>query len=111
MARRRLTTDVQIRALKCPAGRAYRDESLRDPRLPGLEIRVYASGRKVFFLACRFNRERRHLKLGVYSPPGFGLATARHEASLKLALIAKGEDPAPRRRKKVTPELEARDPL
>jgi hypothetical protein len=73
---------------------AFVEETIRDPKLPGLRIRVYRSGRKVFFLVYRFAREKRRLKLGLYSPPGFGLAAARLMAGSKLASITKGEDPA-----------------
>ena len=93
---KKITTDPQIRALQCPAELPYRDESLRDPKLPGLQVRVYPSGRKVFFLTYRFNRERKRLKLGLYSPPSFGLASARLQASAKLASITQGDNPAAR---------------
>jgi hypothetical protein len=39
------------------------DVSIQDPRFPGLQVRVYRTGRKVFFLVYRFNRERKRLKL------------------------------------------------
>jgi integrase len=92
--RTELRTDPAIRALKCPPEVLFIEETIRDPKLPGLRIRVYRSGRKVFFLVYRFNREKKRLKLGLYSPPGFGLAAARLMASDKLASITKGEDPA-----------------
>jgi integrase len=89
-----VSTDAEIRALTCPEGSASVEYSLREPRLPGLTLRVYPAGRKVFFLVYRFNRERRRLKLGLYSPPGFGLAAARLAAGAKLAAITMGADPA-----------------
>jgi len=89
-----ISTDAEIRALTCPEGAASVEYSLRDPRLPGLTVRAYPAGRKVFFLVYRFNRERRRLKLGLYSPPGFGLAAARLAAGAKLATITMGADPA-----------------
>jgi integrase len=89
-----IRTDLEIRALTCPDDVPFIEESLRDPRLPGLKIRAYRGGRKVFFLVYRFNREKRRLKVGLYSPPEFGLAAARREASSKLASIAQGQDPA-----------------
>jgi integrase len=91
---RELRTDPEIRGLKCPPEVAFVEETIRDPKLPGLTIRVYRSGRKVFFLVYRFAREKKRLKHGLYSPPGFGLAAARLRASDKLASITKGEDPA-----------------
>jgi len=93
---KRIRTDLEIRALSCPEALPFRDESLRDPKFPGLQIRVYRGGRKVFFLVYRFHRERKRVKLGLYSPPMFGLAAARIEASTRLASITKGEDPAGR---------------
>jgi integrase len=90
---RRIRADLEIRALKCPDGLPFVEQSLRDPRLPGLKIRVYRSDRKVFFLVYRVNREKKCLKLGVYNPPNFGLAAARAKASAELAAITNGENP------------------
>jgi integrase len=89
-----IRTDLEVRALSCPPDLPFRDENVQDPKLPGLQVRVYRTGRKVFFLVYRFNRERKRLKLGLYSPPDFGLAAARRQASLKLAEITTGGDPA-----------------
>jgi hypothetical protein len=66
---RRIRADLEIRALKCPDGLPFVEQSLRDPRLPGLKIRVYRGDRKVFFLVYRVNRDKKCLKLGVYNPP------------------------------------------
>ena len=89
-----IRTDLEVRALSCPPELPFRDENVQDPKLPGLQVRVYRTGRKVFFLVYRFNRERKRLKLGLYSPPDFGLAAARRQASQKLAAITTGSDPA-----------------
>jgi integrase len=89
-----IRTDPEIRALKCPPEVARIDVPIRDPKLPGFGIRVYRGGRKVFFLLYRFQREKKRLKLGIYSPPAFGLAAARIRASDQLASIIKGENPA-----------------
>lgn len=91
---KRIRTDAEIRALACPDSVQFVEESLKDPRLPGLTIRAYRGGRKVFFLVYRFNREKKRLKLGLYNPPNFGLSAARAEASAKLASITTGQDPA-----------------
>jgi integrase len=89
-----IRTDPEVRALRCSRDVAFVEAPIADPQLPGLRIRAYRSGRKVFFLVYRFNRERRRLKIGLYTPPDFGLAAARAEARRKLAAITIGEDPA-----------------
>jgi hypothetical protein len=87
-------TDAQLRALICPPGVKFLEASVCDPQLPGFVVRAYLGGRKVFFLLYRFNRERRRLKIGLYTPPDFGLAAARAEARRRLAALTIGEDPA-----------------
>jgi integrase len=89
-----IRTDVEVRALSCPPDLPFIDINVHDPKFPGLQVRVYRTGRKVFFLLYRFNRERKRLKLGLYTPPDFGLAAARRQTSLKLAEITTGADPA-----------------
>jgi hypothetical protein len=89
-----IRTDLEIRALACPDELPFVEQSIRDPKLPGFKIRAYRGGRKVFYLCYRFNREKRRLKLGLYSPPKFGLAAARIQANAKLAAITIGNDPA-----------------
>lgn len=89
-----IRTDPEVRALSCPDELPFQDVNVQDPKLPGLQVRVYRTGRKVFFLVYRFNRERKRLKLGLYSPRDFGLAAARRQASHKLAEITTGGDPA-----------------
>src|SRR5260370_7533324 len=71
---KRIRTDLEIRALSCPEALPFRDESLRDPKFPGLQIRVYRGGRKVFFLVYRFHRHRKRAKLRLSSPPMFALS-------------------------------------
>src|SRR5260370_38287732 len=91
---KRIRTDLEIRALSCPEALPFRDESLRDPKFPGLQIRGYRGGRKVFFLVCRFPRDPQGGKLGFSSPPRFGMPAARIEARHRLCSCTKRRDAA-----------------
>ncbi len=92
-----LRTDAQVRAIRCPAGVTFCDAYLKDPQIPGLHVRVFATGRKVFCLVYRHLNRQHRLKLGLYSPPEFGLADARQRAKEVLATITQGDDPATER--------------
>lgn len=84
-------TDRQIQAAKAPDN--LNQTELRDDKVRGLVLRVYASGTKTWFLFYRRREDnrRRYLKLGVY--PGVGLKQARDLAEIELGRIAAGQDP------------------
>jgi integrase len=84
-------TDREIRYAKVPAGLNQRE--LRDQRVQGLVLRVYKTGKRVWFVFYRRKEDnrRRYLKLGAY--PGISLAQARELAEVELGKIAAGEDP------------------
>lgn len=87
-------TDAQIRSRRCPKEAPFVQVFVRDPRLPGLHVRVFPTGRKVFYLLYRHLRRRHRVKIGLYSPPEFGLADARLKASRILASVTQGANPA-----------------
>src|SRR2546429_8981021 len=89
-----LRTDAQLRALRCPDGAVCLDVYAKDPQIPGLHVRVFPTGRKVFCLVYRHLNRQHRLKLGLYSPPEFGLADARLRAKEELASVTQGEHPA-----------------
>jgi integrase len=68
-------------------------DDLRDTVVPGLTLRVYPSGRKVWGIVWwnPDTQRRRWFKLGVY--PGVALAQARNMAKAKLGAVADGADP------------------
>jgi hypothetical protein len=59
--------------------------------LSGWDLHLFSDGT---YRYCRFHRQKKRLKIGLYSPPAFGLAAARVAASAKLASITLGADPA-----------------
>lgn len=89
-----IRTDAQVRAMHCTPPRAVEEFSIGDPQIPGFALRVYASGRKVFYVVYRVGRHRERLKLGIYTPQVFGLADARAAAKQALAKIIQGGNPA-----------------
>jgi integrase len=96
MRERAVRTDAEVRALRCPDRLAVAEVFFHDPKLPGFHLRVYPSGRKVFYLLYRHVGRRHRVKVGLYSPPEFGLADARLKANRMLASVTQGDDPAGR---------------
>jgi integrase len=100
VAKRRIRLTTQrIAAAACPAGKAH--VLLWDSERPGLCVRVYPTGRKVFTLLYRAggggrNARLRWLTLGEVG--AIGLADARDAAGIHLGAVAKGGDPAAQRR-------------
>lgn len=91
-------TDAHVRALKCESGR--RLVEVRDAGLPGLELRVTASGSKSWRLhyTRRSDGKRRAVSLGSY--PAVSLKKARLKAKQLQAEIEDEEkraDPAAKR--------------
>src|SRR3954462_15977847 len=90
----------RIAAAKCPSEKAHL--LLWDSERPGLCVRVYPTGRKVFTVLYRTRRDGdrkallRWLKLGEVG--AIGLADARDAAGIHLGAVAKGADPAAARR-------------
>lgn len=82
--RRKLTTKT-IEALPPAKGKRY---EVRDTVLPGLHIRVSATGGKVWYLAARVDGRLRRIKLGSY--PVISLSDARQSAQGILRDIALG---------------------
>jgi len=83
--RKKLTTKT-IDALPPAKGKRY---EVRDTVLPGLHIRVSATGAKVWYLATRAGGRMRRIKLGKY--PVISLADARQYAQSTLRDIALGK--------------------
>ncbi|MEP6968049.1 MAG: integrase arm-type DNA-binding domain-containing protein [Pseudomonadota bacterium] len=74
-----------------------RQAAYYDAKITGLEFRVSAEGRKVWSLRYRLSDGRqRRMTLGTF--PVMDLARARGEAMAALARVAKGEDPAAKKR-------------
>jgi integrase len=88
MPRKKLT-DRTLQALK-PKTKPY---DLMDSELPGLGVRVMASGQRSFILVGRFpgSRNPTRRRLGVY--PVLTLADAREKAADWRKLIGRGIDP------------------
>ena len=82
--RKKLTTKT-IDALPPAKGKRY---EVRDAMLPGLHIRVSATGGKVWYLAARVDGRLRRIKFGSY--PVISLSDARQSAQGILRDIALG---------------------
>lgn len=71
--------------------------TITDDKVPGLQLRTFASGRRVFYLAYTTTRKvRRKPKLGDY--PHLSLTRAREIAQGMLDQVRAGGDPAAERR-------------
>jgi integrase len=81
---------------------------LADAGLPGLRLRLTASGGRSWVLACRDTLGRmRRFPLGDY--PGMGIADAREAARTMRVEVRKGADPVAERRRQRRIGLQARD--
>ena len=81
------------------------EERLRDfsdGRVPGLSLRVFASGRRSWYLKYRQNGKQRRYKLGDY--PALGLAAARQRAEAMRVGVRDGADPVRERRERLEAE-------
>ncbi len=91
-------TMQRIAEATCPADKSH--VLLWDSERPGLAARIYPSGRKQFVLLYRAGGGRqgklRWLTLGEVA--ALGLAEARTAAGVHLGAVARGEDPAERKR-------------
>ncbi len=72
--KRKLTTKL-IDSLPQATGKRY---EARDTMIPGLHLRVSATGGKVWYLSTRVDRRNRRIKLGTY--PTLSLSDARERA-------------------------------
>ncbi|WEX08931.1 site-specific integrase [Chelativorans sp. AA-79] len=99
--RKKLTTKL-IDALPPAEGKRY---EVRDTLVPGLHIRVSATGAKVWYLAIRVEGRLRRIKLGTY--PVISLSDAREQAQSTLRDIALGKyaESAPGSSEAPTPTL------
>lgn len=89
-------TDAKIKGLKPPAaGQAEYADSL----VPGLRLRVGASGAKTFILRKRVGGRARNLTLDRYHERRFTLADARKKARALISDIEAGAEPQPTRRR------------
>jgi integrase len=85
-------TDAKIKTLKAPEhGQAEHPDSV----VPGLRVRVGASGAKTFILRKRVAGRLRNMALGRYNETRFTLADARKKARSLLSDIEAGGDPTP----------------
>lgn len=69
---------------------------VHDLLCPGLSLRVFPTGRKVFTAKYRYGLKQRRLPIGVH--PRISLVEARNKALEALRLVDEGIDPAARRR-------------
>jgi integrase len=88
----------RIAAATCPPEKAH--AILWDSERPGLGVRVYPSGRKVFIVLYRAGggRAARLRWLTIGEVGAIGLAEARDAAGIHLGTVAKGRDPATEKR-------------
>src|SRR3954454_16153277 len=88
----------RIAEAECPPDKAH--VLLWDSERPGLAVRVYPSGRKVFTILYRTpgGRKGRLRWLTVGEVGALSLADAREAAGAHLGAVAKGRDPAAERR-------------
>jgi len=84
-----MLTDTELRSLKAH-GKRY---DVRAGKVPGLVLRVYPSGKRVWQLVYDINKKRRRLTLGTY-PDALTLGQARTKAKRLRVLIEEGRDPA-----------------
>lgn len=82
----RQLTPKTIDALPPAQGKRY---EVRDPLLPGLHLRVSASGAKVFYLSKRVDHRPRRIRVGAW--PILSLHDAREKARSILRAIELGE--------------------
>jgi integrase len=87
-------TDSKIRALRPPAAG---QQEYPDGLVPGLRVRIGASGARSFILRKRVGGRVRNFTLGRYHDQRFTLADARRKARGLVNDIEGGADPAPRR--------------
>lgn len=82
-------TDAKIRGLKAPSEGQV---EIKDAVVPGLRLRVGASGVRTFLLRKRVAGVLRNITIGRYSDR-FGLVDARKKARIVLSDIEAGGDP------------------
>ncbi len=91
-------TDAKIAGLKAPASG---QSEISDAKVPGLRVRIGASGKPSFIVRKRAGGKVKVITLGAYSPR-FGLADARKAARAVLSDIEAGKDVAPVKRGALT---------
>src|SRR5262249_45351935 len=97
---RKLLTDKSVAALKpARAGCRY---IAADIAVPGLGVRVTASGHKTFILGARFPNSKHFVRRELGEVGVISLAAAREKARTWLVQIKAGDDPA---KKAPAPEL------
>src|SRR5215203_2991493 len=88
-------TKATVRRLTCPAGRA--EAFYWDDQVPGLGLRAYASGRRVWLLQYR-DATGRTRRLGLGDIGALDPEQAREAAKAHLTQRAIGNDPAAKRK-------------
>lgn len=81
-------TDAKIKGLKAPASGQVEHA---DSDVPGLRVRIGASGVKTFILRKRIAGKLRNITLGRYDERRFGLAAARRKARVLVSDIEAGK--------------------
>lgn len=89
---RKALTVKALEALK-PEAKRY---EVHDLYCPGMSVRVYAKGQKVFTVKFRYGLAQKRMRLGIY--PRISLETAREKAIDILRQADEGIDPTKRRR-------------
>jgi len=89
-----ISTSLAIKALKAKTSRydvAVDSEGDDGRSLPGLQLRVFPSGAKVFQYRYAHNKETRRMTIGPADAVSLTLARERHAAAVKL--LGRGIDP------------------
>lgn len=87
-----MLTDAKLKGLKPTAGAQI---EIADSTVPGLRVRVGASGAITFIIRKRVNGKPKNMTIGRYGPR-FGLSDARKAARVALSDIEAGKDPGAR---------------
>jgi integrase len=85
-------TDASVAALLPRPGKTL---DVRDAKLPGLYVRVQASGKRSFYFVYSRGGRPRWYRIG---PSGMGASEARAQAKVLIGEVAKGGDPQAERR-------------
>lgn len=85
-------TDAKVKGLKASVTGQV---EYPDADVPGLRVRVGASGKKTFILRKRVGRNQANITLGQYHEDRFTLAAARKKARETISDIEAGKDPRP----------------
>lgn len=99
-------TDKRIEDAVCPPGQSQ--VRLWDATQPGLLLRIYPSGAKTYW--CRWRASGKVCWYRIDDVDAITLKAARKAASVKLGEVAKGDDPAAKRREERRRERQRLEP-